>query len=179
MKSRLDVTIFGNGDMHVWKQCIYAELWQDYLSMRHRAEEYWKKGTKKGDFLARRYERAAFLSLQNFFACVLERWMVQIEAVQVSRGSLWEQCRVLLDRTCSPQTVAAYDFSCLHGQLEAAEHTSAVLEQLDWEQLAAMEKAMDDFLSLIEQNTSLRRFPKVNHSSSSVVERLGSLFRRH
>ena len=78
MKAKIDVTIFHNGDMDILHASIYEELWKDYCTFKKRAAMQQEKGTKKGTFLARRYYRAALLSLFAFFEGVLNNWIKTI-----------------------------------------------------------------------------------------------------
>ncbi|WP_301859413.1 hypothetical protein [uncultured Megasphaera sp.] len=180
MKSTFNVTVFKNGDMDILRISVYEELWKDYRAFKKRAALQREKGTVKGDFLARRYERSALLSLYAFFEGVVCRWFQQIcrdDPSQPQPEDLAEQCRVIL----------AYSQARGHGgpvcslaRLET--HISryeqpdvAVLEYVDSRTLQSIEDSMNEFLSCVEGATGMTRFPQPEKSTADLVDSLGGI----
>lgn len=102
MKAKIDVTIFHNGDMDILHASIYEELWKDYCTFKKRAAMQQDKGTKKGTFLARRYYRAALLSLFAFFEGVLNSWVKTViqerqEFAGVERQDTLKKCDAMVE----------------------------------------------------------------------------------
>lgn len=75
MKSKIGITVFSNGDMDILQASLWEDLWNDYVFYRKKSHHQSEKGTKKGEFLARRYERAACLTLYEWFDAIVSRWI--------------------------------------------------------------------------------------------------------
>lgn len=184
MKSKIDVTIFGNGDMDILHASIYNELWKDYETFKQRALRQQEKGTEKGDFLARRYERTALQSLYTFFICVVESWMIQIiqqhsEYTSITHGTLREKCDAILEYSflCT-YTDTEYDGERLNEYVKRyEEHDLALIEYITYDTLCDIEGKMLTFFTLVEALTELKRFPEPDKSTRELVNSLGDLAR--
>ncbi|MCH4167514.1 MAG: hypothetical protein LKF74_00815 [Megasphaera sp.] len=182
MKSKIDVTIFHNGDLHILRASIYEELWKDYSTFRRRASMQASKGTEKGTFLARRYERAALLSLYAFFEGVVDTWLGSISRDNAAYEGLEtvdleEKCRHIL-RYCFLQTYtkADLDFSRLWEFLKRYEqHDLSLLEHIDMTVLTDMEQDVDMYFHFVESMTTLKRFPPADASTDHIVDSLGGM----
>lgn len=182
MKAKIDVTIFHNGDMDILHASIYEELWKDYCTFKKRAAMQQEKGTKKGTFLARRYYRAALLSLFAFFEGVLNNWIKTIiqerqEFAGVERQDTLKKCDAMVEYCffCS-YTKRPGTFCSLYGYIDRYEqHDLALIEHIDGQTLGRIETAMEEFFCYVEAMTALRRFPKPNESTTGLVSRLGGM----
>lgn len=184
MKSKIDVTIFQNGDMDILHASIYNELWKDYETFKNRALRQQEKGTPKGDFLAKRYERTALQSLYTFFTCVVEAWMGQIsmhhrEYTSIAHGTLQEKCDAILEYAflCT-YTDTDYDGTKLNEYVRRYEqHDIALMEYVTYDMLSDLEGKMTTFFTLVEALTKLKRFPKPDKSTTELVNAIGDLAR--
>lgn len=184
MKSKIGVTIFSNGDMDILQGSIYEELWNDYCTFKKRAIRQKEKDTPKGNFLARRYERAALLALYAFFRGVLDNWIMQI----IRRNNLYtEMQHADLSKKCS--AVLEYCFFCSYEKKEKdisrlkifinryEQSDLALLEHADYQVLMEMEQQIDEYLCFVEHATSLKRFPLPEQSTSGLVHQLGKIMK--
>lgn len=182
MKAKIDVTIFKNGDMDILHASIYEELWKDYETFQKRAALQEAKKTKKGRFLARRYYRAALLSLFAFFEGVLNNWVRVIisersEYDGTQRKGTLQKCDAVVEYCffCS-YTKRPGTFVSLYGYINRYEqHDLSLIEHIDGKTLSAIELSMDEFFCYVEAMTKLRRFPKPNKSTTGLVDRLGGM----
>lgn len=184
MKSKFDVTIFQNGDVDILHASIYYELWKDYETFKNRALTQKEKGTEKGMFLARRYERTAVQSLFTFFVSVVDAWMTQIiqqhpEYTSISHGTMQEKCDAILEYAflCT-YTDTEYDGEKLNAYVKRYErHDIALIEYITYDMLCDIEGKMLTFFTLIEALTELKRFPEPDKSTKDLVNSLGDLAR--
>lgn len=184
MKSKIDVTIFGNGDMEILHASIYNELWNDYETFKQRAARQKEKGTTKGEFLAQRYERTALQSLFTFFTCVVENWMGQIiqrqrEYESTAFGTLQEKCDAILEYAflCT-YTDTEYDGTVLTEYVRRYErHDLSLIEYITYDTLCDIEGKMVSFFTLVEALTELKRFPALDKSTRDLVNSLGDMAR--
>lgn len=182
MKAKFNITIFHNGDMDILHRSIYEELWKDYCCFKKRVVHLDDKGTQKSHYLARRYERAALLSLFAFFEGVVDYWMGAIgrenaDYAGLEQADLSEKCRQIL-RYCFLQsyTKAQYDFATLYGYIDRFErHDLALLEYVDSEALDAMEGEMETYFCFVETMTGLQRFPQPDASTDNLVQSIGTI----
>lgn len=182
MKSKIDVTIFHNGDLHILRASIYEELWKDYSTFCQRASMQADKGTAKGNFLARRYERAALLSLYAFFEGVVDAWLGCISRDNAAYEGLEsvdleEKCCHIL-RYCFSQTntKAELDFSRLWNFIKRYEqHDLSLLEHIDRTILTDIEQDIDMYFHFVESMTCLQRFPPADASTNHIVDSLGGM----
>lgn len=184
MKSKFDVTIFHNGDVDILHASIYYELWKDYETFKNRAVRQKEKGTEKGEFLARRYERTAVQSLFTFFVSVVDAWMTQIviqhpEYSSITRGTVIEKCRAIQEYAflCT-YTDTEYDGEKLEAYVERYEHHDiSLIEYISYDILCDVEGKMLTFFTLIEALTELTRFPEPDKTTKDLVNSLGDLAR--
>lgn len=182
MKSKIDVTIFHNGDIDMLRASIYEELWKDYRNFKRRASVQHEKGTKKSHFLAQRYERAAVLSLYAFFEGVIDNWLGIIsksnaEYEGLEGVGLEEKCRHIL-RYCFFQTYtkADLDFSRLWDLIDRYEqHDLSLLEHADVNLLTDIEQEVETYFHFVESMTALKRFPPVDRSTDHIMDSLGGM----
>lgn len=182
MKAKIDVTIFKNGDMDILQASIYEELWKDYCTFKKRAVMQQEKETKKGIFLARRYYRAALLSLFTFFEGVINNWVKTIiqarpEFAGTGDQAVLKKCDAVIEYCffCS-YTKHTGTFTSLYGYINRYEqHDLALIEHIDGQTLEAIEMAMEEYFCYVEALTSLKRFPKPNQSTTGLVGRIGGL----
>ena len=140
------------------------------------------KGTKNGTFLARRYYRAALLSLFAFFEGVLNSWVKTViqerqEFAGVERQDTLKKCDAMVEYCffCS-YTKRPGTFCSLYGYINRYEqHDLALIEHIDGQTLGQIETAMEEFFCYVEAMTALRRFPKPNESTTGLVSRLGGM----
>ena len=71
MRSKIGITFFRNGNVNIYDATLSEELWHDYKAFAQLAAVKKQKDTRQGEWAARRYERAAALSLYAFFEIVL------------------------------------------------------------------------------------------------------------
>lgn len=180
MRSSLDITIFKNGDINICKGSMYNILWEDYVFYRDCANHAWRKGNKHDDFLASRYERAAWVTLVYFFDSIIEQWLLTLMAEEpILSASRWQKCLFILQSQYAQEDINQYDFSRLQQQVMHWEKQKIMLlEQVSWETLEEMEEVIDSFFSFIEQQGVLYRFPVETKETKSVVEKISSLFHR-
>lgn len=179
MKATFDVTIFHNGDIDILHASVYQELWKDYETFKQRSVRQREKNTAKGNFLARRYERAALQALFAFFISVVDMWMMQIarhhKEYEESLGSaLWEKCAAVqaYAAACSRMEIC-YDSEDLQVYLQRYEnHDLSLLEYVTYDMLCSIEEKMDIFLVLIEGGTGMKRFPEPDPSTEALVHSL-------
>lgn len=184
MKSKLDVTIFHNGDVDVLHGSIYQELWKDYETFKKRALWLQEKGTVKGDFLARRYERAALQSLYVFFAGVVDMWVMQIvqhhpEYTGITNGIMQEKIDCIREYVvrCAHREIA-YDREKLSLYISRYEHHDlSFIEYVTYDVLCDVEEKINAFLDGVENVTELKRFPEPDTSTTELVNSLGELVR--
>jgi hypothetical protein len=168
--------------MDILRASVYEELWKDYSTFKRRASVQTDKGTEKGRFLARRYERAALLSLYAFFEGVVDNWMDKISQDQVEyqgleQVSLEEKCRHIL-RYCFFQTYtrASLDFSRLWEFVQRYErHDLLLLEYVDHTVLTDLEQDIDAYFHFVESMTDLKRFPPADRSTNHIIDSLGGM----
>lgn len=183
MKAKIDVTIFKNGDMDMLHASIYEELWKDYQALYRRAQFHSEKGTAKGLYLAKRYERAALLSLFAFFEGVVDNWMSQLirtypdEYGQTDMDGIIPKCDAILGYCffCT-YTKEQHDVTSLYDMIKRFEgHDVALLEHVDSQVLSKAEALMNAYFSYVEAITPLRRFPVPDESTVGLMDRLGNL----
>lgn len=182
MKSKIDVTIFKNGDIDMLHASIYEELWKDYCALKKRARMHEEKNTAKGAYLCRRYQRAALLSLFAFFEGVLDNWLHRLqqdyqEYQHVSMANLKEKCDAVLGYCffCT-YTKRTQDFTELYeiiGRFE--QHDVSLIEHINRDMLMKTETAMDVYLCYVEAMTTLQRFPKPDKSTTGLMDKLGGM----
>ncbi len=182
MKAKIGVTVFQNGDMDILQASIYEEVWNDYQALRRRAGKMRAKGTEKGVFLSRRYERSALLCLYAFFEGVVDSWTKQL----ICRGNMAEEaendpvcvkCRLLADAAYGNAYAGRRkDFSHLEACISRYEqHDLAFLEYVDAETLEDVEVHMNEYLTVIEKLTGLCRFPEPAPSTEELMNSLGGM----
>lgn len=185
MKAKINVTFFPNGNVEMLRISIYEELWKDYRAFAGRAEKMREKGTPKAEFLARRYERTAALSLFAFLSGVVDHWLKELERKGVVFGgsqNLSDKCDFLFRAVCRPPfagTAAAYELCRVKTYISRYERDGlALLEHIDGKTLQEMEREMDAYLSFIEKAAALKRFPAPDESTTAFMDRLSTWVKR-
>ena len=180
MKAKIGVTVFQNGDVDILKASVYEELWKDYRAFKGRAARYHEKNSAKGEFLARRYERAALLALFAFFEGVVDRWIKEVERethIPMSMPDvLTDKCRLLSRRVCLPPFCGiTCDMDRLLPFIERYEQPDvSMMEHVDGDILQDIEAAVDEYLSFIERSTGFSRFPALSASTEALMETIGT-----
>lgn len=180
MKAKINVTVFQNGDVDILQASVYEELWKDYRAFKSRALRYHEKGSAKGEFLARRYERAALLSLFAFFEGVVDRWLKEAamtaEENKAAPACLTDKCRALTRTVTMPpfggsacNTERLLTFTGRYEQSDVA-----LLEHVDGAVLQDIEDEIDAYLSCIERLTGFARFPGLSAGTAALMETIGT-----
>ncbi|AXL22288.1 hypothetical protein [Megasphaera stantonii] len=180
MKAKINVTVFQNGDVDILQASVYEELWKDYKAFKERARRHHEKDSAKGDFFARRYERAALLTLFTFLEGVVDRWLKEAAAAAgaepVGLPKLSDKCRYLTQLACLPPfrgiTYDAARLLTFTGRYEQAD--LALLEHVDGSLLQTIEDAVDEYMTFIERVTGFTRFPHLNAGTAAIMETIGS-----
>lgn len=136
-----------------------------------------------GEWAARRYERAAALSLYAFFEIVLRKWYAELKETCFcpygDEAPLFQTVRLLREyavtRGGRGQT---YNIGHLQALLERYErHDGTAWEHANAEMLADSEKTFVSFLNYVETNTELKRFRSTGEQSKNLLDRLGKFLR--
>lgn len=180
MKAKINVTVFQNGDVDILQASVYEELWKDYKAFKGRARRHHEKDSAKGEFFARRYERAALLTLFAFLEGVVDRWLKEAAAAAdtepVGLPTLSDKCRHLTQLACLPPfrgiTYDAARLLTFTGRYEQAD--LALLEHIDGSLLQAIEDEADEYMTFIERATGFTRFPHLNAGTAAIMETIGS-----
>lgn len=169
MKSKIGITVFSNGDIDVLQASLWEELWNDYTFYRKKAHHQYEKNTKKGAFLARRYERAACLTLYEWFEAIVSRWIGETSGQNALEGApLLLKCQRLLMLTPKEE-----DFSHLFGLINRADaKRTALVETINEDRLDDMEASFCHYISYIEASTTLTRFPEQGKNSKGLLDSL-------
>lgn len=183
MRSKIGITFFRNGNVNIYDATLSEELWHDYKAFAQLAAVKKQKDTRQGEWAARRYERAAALSLYAFFEIVLRKWYAELKETCFcpygAEALLFQTVRLLREyavtRGGRGQT---YDIGHLQALLERYErHDGTVWEHANAEMLADSEKTFVSFLNYVETNTELKRFRSTGEQSKNLLDRLGKFLR--
>ncbi|ERT61877.1 hypothetical protein [Megasphaera vaginalis (ex Srinivasan et al. 2021)] len=180
MKSKIDITVFDNGEAAIMKASLTGELWADYQAFARLAAKRREKNRFHAEKAARRYERVASLSLFAFYETVLHRWLPhfaeQVDVQAFIDKPLAEKSRIVLLQVF-PDAGKDQEFAHLWAILERYDlHNGAWLDALTGETLLDIAQSMDAFLSCIEQKSGLQRFPACEASTDTLVSKLSSFF---
>ena len=169
MKSKIGITVFSNGDMDILQASLWEDLWNDYVFYRKKSHHQSEKGTKKGEFLARRYERAACLTLYEWFDAIVSRWIWETSGHHALEGApLLLKCQRLLMLTKKEE-----EFSHLFGFLQRVDvNRQVLLETINDDRLDDMEASFCHYISYIETSTTLTRFPEQGKNSKGLLASL-------
>ena len=180
MKAKINVTVFQNGDVDILQVSVYEELWKDYKAFKGRALRHHEKGSAKGEFFAKRYERAALLTLFTFLEGVVDRWLkdaaLAVGTEIAETAALSDKCRLLKQIACLPPFQGiSYDAVRFLTFTERYEQTDlALLEHIDGSLLQTIEDEIDEYLAFIERATGFSRFPRLNAGTAAIMENIGA-----
>ena len=176
------VTIAPDGKTQIESISALEDLWHDYMFFRSRAvESDQPSGTLTDALLAKRYYRAALLSLICYFEGVLNRWLEQLlgetDWRHVERKCIEKKVEIIGSRVASVES--SLDICTAKKLRNTLVHLKPgsdgeLYDKIDLGLLDETEKQVTRWLTSVEASIGLTRHPDTRDASRNLTEALGS-----